>query len=86
MLLSAMSVLVVAQSSSEIPEGLMNNPVYLTAIGWTPGGSSTVHIYKQKGHRTTQSKKQCIEQHNSRIRKNSSLIGNVLRCAVIVIN
>ena len=27
-LLSAMSVLVVAQSSSEIPEGLMNNPVY----------------------------------------------------------
>ena len=28
MLLSAMSVLVVAQSSSEIPEGLMNNPVY----------------------------------------------------------
>ena len=28
MLLSAMSVLVVVQSSSEIPEGLMNNPVY----------------------------------------------------------
>jgi len=28
MLLSAGSVLVVAQSSSEIPEGLMNNPVY----------------------------------------------------------
>ena len=27
MLLSALSVLVVAQSSSEIPEGLMNNPV-----------------------------------------------------------
>ena len=27
MFLSAMSVLVVAQSSSEIPEGLMNNPV-----------------------------------------------------------
>ena len=27
MLLSAMSVLVVAQSSSEIPEGLMNNLV-----------------------------------------------------------
>ena len=31
MLLSAVSVLVVAQSSSEIPEGLMNNPVYLDA-------------------------------------------------------
>ena len=28
MLLSTVSVLVVAQSSSEIPEGLMNNPVY----------------------------------------------------------
>ena len=33
MLLSAVSVLVVAQSSSEIPEGLMNNPVfYLKAL------------------------------------------------------
>ena len=31
MLLSAVSVLVVAQSSSEKPEGLMNNPVY-TAV------------------------------------------------------
>jgi len=30
MLLSAGSVLVVAQSSSEIPEGLINNPVYFT--------------------------------------------------------
>jgi len=29
MLHSAVSVLVVAQSSSEIPEGLMNNPVYI---------------------------------------------------------
>jgi hypothetical protein len=29
MLLSAVSFLVVAQSSSEIPEGLMNNPVYI---------------------------------------------------------
>jgi len=28
MLLSAVYVLVVAQSSSEVPEGLMNNPVY----------------------------------------------------------
>ena len=32
MLLSAVSVLVVAQSSSEIPEGLMNNPVYPPVI------------------------------------------------------
>ena len=28
MLLSALSFLVVAQSSSEVPEGIMNNPVY----------------------------------------------------------
>ena len=28
-LLSALSFLVVAQSSSEVPEGLMNNPVYI---------------------------------------------------------
>ena len=32
MLLSAVSVLVVAQSSSEIPEGFMNNPVYFSQI------------------------------------------------------
>ena len=32
MLLSAVSVLVVAQSSPEIPEGLMNNPVYLLIL------------------------------------------------------
>ena len=30
MLLSALSFLVVAQSISEFPEGLMNNPVYCT--------------------------------------------------------
>ena len=29
--------------------------VYLTAIGLLPGGSSTVHIYTQTIHRTTQS-------------------------------
>jgi hypothetical protein len=27
---------------------------YLTAIGLTPGGSSTVHIYTQTVHRATQ--------------------------------
>ena len=32
MLLSAVPVLVVAQSSSEIPEGLMNNPVFQTEV------------------------------------------------------
>ena len=38
MLLSAVSVLIVAQSSSEIPEGLMNNPVYTgiaQTVNWT---------------------------------------------------
>jgi len=28
--------------------------IYLTAIGLTPGGSSTVHIYTQTIHRTIQ--------------------------------
>jgi hypothetical protein len=34
----------------------------LTAIGLTSGGSSTVHIYTQRIHRTTQNK-QYTEQH-----------------------
>jgi len=38
--------------------------IYLTAIGLSPGGSSTVHIYKQTIHRTTQNK-QYLEQHNN---------------------
>jgi len=33
----------------------------LTAIGLTPGGSSTVHIYTQTNHRITQL---TTEQHN----------------------
>ena len=41
------------------------NMIYLlTAIGLSPGGSSTVHIYTQTIHRTTQNK-QYIEQHNN---------------------
>ena len=32
----------------------MNDIYVLTAIGLTPGGSSTVHIYTQTIHRTTQ--------------------------------
>jgi len=28
--------------------------IYLTAVGLTPGGSSTVHIYTQTIHKTTQ--------------------------------
>jgi len=33
---------------------LYAHPVYLTSIGLTPGGRSTVHIYTQTAHRTTQ--------------------------------
>jgi hypothetical protein len=36
----------------------------LTAIGYPPGGSSTVHIYTQTVHRTTH-KKRYIEQHKN---------------------
>jgi len=36
----------------------------LIAIGLSPGGSSTVHIYTQTVHRTTQNKRY-IEQHNN---------------------
>jgi len=48
--------------------------IYLTAIGLTTGGSSTVHIYTQTIHRTTQSIQQYIEQHNSLIRKSSDRV------------
>jgi hypothetical protein len=48
----------------------------LTAIGKPPGGSSTVHIYTQTIHRTTQNK-QYIEQHENfgRVRAVSRLCG-----------
>ena len=34
-----------------------NDTIYLTAVGLTPGDSSTVHIYTQTIQRTTQHKK-----------------------------
>jgi len=40
MLLSAVSALVVVQSSSEIPEGLMNNPVFRGSV--TPKSCTSV--------------------------------------------
>ena len=52
MLISAVSVLVVAQSSSEIPEVLMNNPVYnnLYVLGFLVDclltGQQTVNTYQ----------------------------------------
>jgi len=36
MSLSAVSVLVIAQPISEVPEGLMNNPVYMYSVGTAP--------------------------------------------------
>jgi hypothetical protein len=38
--------------------------IYLTAVGLTPGGRSTVHIYTQTIHRTTQST-QTIHRKNT---------------------
>jgi len=45
--------------------------IYLTAIGLTPGGSSTVHIYTNQYLEQHNRHKQYIEQHNSLIRKNA---------------
>jgi hypothetical protein len=45
--------------------------IYLSAVGLTPGGSSTVHIYTQKVHRTTQSTQTIHRKHNSVIRKSA---------------
>ena len=44
---------------------LWANMVYLlTAIGLPPGGSSTVHIYTQIIHRTTQNKQYIVQHKN----------------------
>ena len=52
MLLSAVSVLVVAQSSSEIPEGLMNNPVFKSYFGsaFTNISEGTPKTHKEIQH------------------------------------
>jgi len=50
MLLSAVSDLVVAQSSSEIPEGLMNNPVYkIPKCNSDTTVESSVFLYHEVG-------------------------------------
>ena len=36
----------------------------LTAIGLSPRGSSTIHIYTQKIHRTIQNKKYIVQNNN----------------------
>jgi hypothetical protein len=55
----------------------------LTAIGLPPGGSSTVHIYTQTIHRTTQNK-QYIDQHKyfGRVRAESEW-NIALQCSMI---
>jgi len=47
MLISAVSVLVVAQSSSEIPEGLMNNPVVILSFFLQSTSTCLRHICSQ---------------------------------------
>ena len=54
MLLSAVSVLVVAQSSSEIPEELMNNPVLLLFLTTKAVRKVSVHFeYLENRSRVT---------------------------------
>jgi len=54
MLLSAVSFLVVAQSSSEVPEGLLNNPVYMSVVLMGKYGflvrSNVLHFQKVRCH------------------------------------
>jgi len=65
-MVSLLQILLLAQHvSGNIMPIIWYDMIYLlTAIGLSPGGSSTVHIYTQTVHRTTQNK-QCIEQHNN---------------------
>jgi len=51
MLLSALSFLVVAQSSSEVPEGLMNNPV-LIAMAFITSSGLFLHTQLKLGNVT----------------------------------
>jgi len=51
---------------------MVHDMIYLTAIGLTPDGSSTVHIYTQTIYIEQHSRhKQYIEQHNSLIGKSA---------------
>ena len=50
MLLSALSILVIAQSSSEIPEGLMNNPVCSLRGSWALVPNETVTFDPSNKH------------------------------------
>ena len=71
MLLSAVSVLVVAKSSSEIPEGLMNNPVYYITINCVKGLNSRHYSSKCQLTITARSVKLPLFSKNSRCNINS---------------
>jgi len=60
MLLSAVSVLVVAQSSSEIPEGLMNNPVLCQCLA---------HMNREKSQRIIRMAGVRADNRNRNLRK-----------------
>jgi len=49
--------------------------IYLTAIRLTPGGSSSVHIYTQTIHITTQNKQYIEQQKLGRVRAVPRLCG-----------
>jgi hypothetical protein len=54
----------------------------LTAIGLSPGGSSTVHIYTQTIYRTTKNK-QYIEQHKKYIEQYKNKLEQCGTCPVL---
>ena len=58
MLLSAVSVLVVGQSSSEIPEGFMNNPVLLDEADTVKRG--VYNYFKQKLYDFSSQTEMCV--------------------------
>jgi len=67
MFLSAMSFLVVAQSSSEVPEGLMNNPVFqiilsLIFLAIFLSVTHTFHSYTAELHLLSLPTKTCYER------------------------
>ena len=50
MLLSAVYVLVVAQSSSEVPEGLMNNPVFSRPLSYVIVETMYSTVFAKREH------------------------------------
>jgi len=52
----------------------------LTAIGLPPGGSSTVHIYTQTKHRTTQSTQTRIKGDNEKV----SAFSEIRSCGMLI--